>query len=128
MHFQRKTKIIATIGPASETRENLTKLIEEGIAAARLNFSHDTHEGHRKRIRLIRQIEKKVGRPVAIIGDLQGPKMRVGVMPKEGVLLRDEEIVVLDTSIDEYREGMIPIPSPIFEKCAVKGSQVFLDD
>ncbi|MEK7150803.1 MAG: pyruvate kinase [Patescibacteria group bacterium] len=128
MHFQRKTKIIATIGPASETRENLTKLIEEGIAAARLNFSHDTHEGHRKRIRLIRQIEKKIGRPVAIIGDLQGPKMRVGVMPKEGVLLRDEEVVVLDTSIDEYREGMIPIPSPIFEKGAVKGSQVFLDD
>lgn len=128
MHFERKTKIIATIGPASESREMLLKLAEEGIDAARLNFSHGTHAEHGERIRLVRQIEKKTGRAIAVIGDLQGPKMRVGKLPKEGILLRDEEPVILDTSLDEYRDGMIPVPSPIFEKGAGKGSHVFLDD
>lgn len=128
MHFQRKTKIVATIGPASESREMISKLIDEGMNVARLNFSHGIHDDHKRRIETIRSLEKEKGVHVAIIGDLQGPKMRVGVMPKEGVFLRDDEKIVLDTSIKNYTNGPIPVPSPIFAKGAMKGSRVFLDD
>lgn len=114
MGFTRKTKIIATIGPASESRDILSRLITEGINAARLNFSHDTHAGHKRRIRIIRTLEKKYVRAIAIIGDLQGPKMRVGILPKEGLLLRDEEKIVLDVRATGYQDGIIPIPSSIF--------------
>ncbi len=128
MHLIRKTKIIATIGPASESRENLLRLITEGTDAARLNFSHGVQADHGRRIKLIRELERKTGKFIGIIADLQGPKMRVGALPKEGVLLRDDTEVVLDTTISEYDGGAIPVPSPIFAKGASKGSRVFLDD
>ncbi|MSR76459.1 MAG: pyruvate kinase [Candidatus Ryanbacteria bacterium] len=129
MHLQRKTKIIATIGPASESRENLSRLLAEGVDAARLNFSHGVQADHGRRIKLIREIEQKTGKYIGIIADLQGPKMRVGALPKEGVLLRDDTEVILDTTISKYEEGgAIPVPSPIFAKGASKGSRVFLDD
>jgi len=128
MHQQRKTKIIATIGPASESRENLLRLIEEGIDAARLNFSHGIQADHGRRIKLIRELERQTGKYIGIVADLQGPKMRVGSLPKEGILLRDDTEVILDTTISKYEGGAIPVPSPIFAKGAMKGSRVFLDD
>ncbi len=126
--MRRKTKIVATIGPASESREILTKLFDEGLDTARLNFSHDTHASHARRIRAIRELEKKTGKAVAIIADLQGPKMRVGNMPEEGILLHEGEDVLLDTTIETYNGEGIPMPSPIFAKGAGRGSRVFLDD
>jgi len=128
MHTSRKTKIITTIGPASESREKLLALIREGADTIRLNFSHGDHTSHARRIKLVRELEKETGKYIGIIADLQGPKMRVGILPKEGVLLRDEDMVVLDTSSTEYKGAAIPIPSPIFAKGAGKGSRVFLDD
>ncbi|MEK7631183.1 MAG: pyruvate kinase [Patescibacteria group bacterium] len=129
MHLQRKTKIIATIGPASESRENLSRLLAEGVDAARLNFSHGVQADHGRRIKLIREFERETGKFIGIIADLQGPKMRVGALPKEGVLLRDDAEVILDTTISKYEEGgAIPVPSPIFAKGASKGSRMFLDD
>ena len=126
--MERKTKIVATIGPASESREILLRLVREGIDAARLNFSHGTQADHGRRIKLIRELEHETGRFIGIIADLQGPKMRVGSLPKEGVALRDDAEVVLDTTISKYEGGAIPVPSPIFAKGATKGSRVFLDD
>ncbi len=128
MHLARKTKIIATIGPASESRESLLRLFAEGVDAARLNFSHGVQSDHGRRIKLIREIERKTGKFIGIIADLQGPKMRVGSLPKDGVLLRDDAEVVLDTTILTYEGGAIPVPSPLFAKGATKGSRVFLDD
>jgi len=74
----KKTKIIATIGPVSEKEEMLEKLISLGIDGARLNFSHGSHEEQGRRIKLVRKIEKKLNRHVAVIADIQGPKIRIG--------------------------------------------------
>lgn len=74
----RKTKIVATLGPASDTEEKITALIEAGMNVARLNFSHGTHDYHAELIARVRRVAARVGRPVAVLQDLQGPKVRVG--------------------------------------------------
>lgn len=76
--MNRKAKIVATIGPASESEEILEELILAGVNVARLNFSHGTHQGHAERLEKIRRISKKLGRSVGILQDLQGPKIRIG--------------------------------------------------
>ncbi len=80
---RRKTKIVCTIGPASESPQILEALIQAGMNVARLNFSHGTHEEHLKKIKTIRQISERLKQPVAILQDLGGPKIRIGMM-KEG--------------------------------------------
>ena len=74
----RRTKIVATIGPACSTVEKVRELVEAGMDAARLNLSHGTHEDHAARAKLVRDVQEEIGRPLALIGDLQGPKFRVG--------------------------------------------------
>ena len=76
--MQKRAKIICTIGPASNTEETITKLVKSGMDVARLNFSHGTHEDHLKNIELIRKVSEKLGKPIAILLDLQGPKIRIG--------------------------------------------------
>jgi pyruvate kinase len=76
----RRTKIVATIGPASSSPELITKLLEAGMDVARLNFSHGTHEDHAKRILTLRDVARTMGRPLAILQDLQGPKIRTGAL------------------------------------------------
>ena len=71
-------KIVATLGPASESKEGITTLIEAGADVFRLNFSHGSHQEHGQRIKHIRDIEEKVKKPIGIIADLQGPKLRIG--------------------------------------------------
>ena len=78
MRRQRNTKIVATVGPASSTREMLKKLFVAGVDVFRLNMSHGTHDDVRKRHQLIREIEMELNRPIGILIDLQGPKLRVG--------------------------------------------------
>ena len=73
-----KTKIICTIGPASDTTENIRKLIQNGMSVARLNFSHGTHEEHLAKIKMIRTLSDELDKPVAILQDLCGPKIRTG--------------------------------------------------
>ena len=73
----RRTKIVATIGPACSTPEALTELVRAGVDGARLNLSHGTHDQHREWARLVRETERQVGRPIALIADLQGPKLRI---------------------------------------------------
>ena len=74
----RRTKIVATIGPACSTPETLAALVHAGVDGARLNLSHGTHDQHREWARLVREIEGELGRPIALIADLQGPKLRIG--------------------------------------------------
>jgi pyruvate kinase len=87
----RKTKIVCTIGPASESPQILEALVQSGMNVARLNFSHGTHEEHLKKIKTIRQIADRLRRPVAILQDLGGPKIRVGKVKDGGVDLRRGE-------------------------------------
>ena len=76
---ERQTKIVATLGPASSTKEAIRALFDAGADVFRLNFSHGTHDDHRARLALIREIERETGRPIPVLADLQGPKLRVGV-------------------------------------------------
>ena len=77
----RRTKIVATIGPASSSPEMIRQLISAGMDVARLNFSHGKYEDHEKVINALRQISDELNKPVTILQDLQGPKIRVGQLP-----------------------------------------------
>src|SRR5512147_1651978 len=92
-----KTKIVATIGPASDSPEMLERLIRAGLNVARLNFSHGDFSGHAERIARIRAAEKATGRRVAIMADLPGPKMRVGKIDPEPIHLRPGDPFTLTT-------------------------------
>ena len=95
--MQRRTKIVCTLGPASSDRETLTRMIRAGMDVARLNFSHGTHEEHAERIRLVREIAREEGRAVALLQDLQGPKIRIGQVKDGGVLVHEGRPLVLTT-------------------------------
>src|SRR5206468_12254898 len=94
MAIDRRTKIVATLGPASESRERLRALIEAGVDAVRFNLSHGTHADHSARAWLVREIAAEVGRPIALIADLQGPKLRIGELEEPVVLRSGDEITV----------------------------------
>ncbi|MGH7238826.1 MAG: pyruvate kinase, partial [Candidatus Saccharimonadales bacterium] len=126
--MQKKTKIIATIGPVSESEEMLEKLMRAGADCFRLNFSHGDHREHGTRITRIRKLAKRMGRHAAIIADMQGPKMRIGKLPDDGIILKEGERIVLDCSKSTYENGIIPLPSPVFAAGAKEGSTVYLDD
>lgn len=128
MNLKRKTKIVATIGPASENMSTLTQLIKEGVNVVRLNFSHGNHKEHGERIKNIRQIEKNLGKPVAIIADLQGPKIRVGKLPDNGLVLKSESKIIINTQLESILDNEIPLPSSIFEEGTSVGHTVFFDD
>lgn len=123
-----KTKIVATIGPASESEEVLEKLINQGIDAARLNFSHGSHEEQGARIKKIRKISKRTNKHIAIIADIQGPKIRIGIMPESGFELRNGQEVIINTGIKEFANNEIPLPSEMFKEGTKPGHIVFLDD
>jgi pyruvate kinase len=88
-HERSHTKIIATIGPVTRNKEILEQMIHEGVDVCRINLSHDTHSEHLKTIRFIRELNEELGSSVAILGDLQGPKLRVGDMENDRVDLED---------------------------------------
>ncbi len=92
-----KTKIVCTIGPSSSSMETLENMIRSGMNVARLNFSHGTHDEHRMKIEIIREISKRMNTPVAILQDLCGPKIRVGTIPDPGVKLEPGETLILTT-------------------------------
>jgi pyruvate kinase len=127
----RRTKIVATIGPASETPERLAELAEAGLDVARLNFSHGTHAWHGERIRLIRELERQRGRPLAILQDLCGPKVRVGELPPEGLEIKPGSACVLTAAsrLERIEEPVrIPVPVPALLAALKPGDQLFLDD
>src|SRR5690606_8838446 len=88
MRRRRNAKIVATLGPASSSPEMISALFAEGVDIFRLNFSHGTHEEHAERLDTIRRLERKTGRPIGIVADLQGPKLRVGTFAGGPVELR----------------------------------------
>jgi pyruvate kinase len=113
----RKAKIVATIGPASEGEDILEKLILAGMNVARLNFSHGTHDQHADHIALLRKVADRLGVPIGILQDLQGPKIRVGEL-KESIHLEDGETILL------YATG-IPVPGIGEKKIPVDFRQLF---
>ena len=97
-HERSHTKIIATIGPVTRNKETLEQMIHEGVDVCRINLSHDSHSEHLKTIRFIREINEELGSSVAILGDLQGPKLRVGDMENDRVDLEDGQEISFVTT------------------------------
>ena len=95
MSIMIKTKIVCTIGPASSSYEKIEKLIQGGMDVARLNFSHGSHEKHHQVIENIRQASLKTNESVAILQDLGGPKIRIGKIEKEPILLKEGSSFIL---------------------------------
>jgi pyruvate kinase len=126
----RKVKIVATIGPASESRESLEQLIRAGVNVARLNFSHGTHEEHAQRIARIRNLAAEMGVSVGILQDLQGPKIRVGLLDKPVVLQEDQTVRFYseEQSTPDSDQLSIPVDFPELFESVKEGERILLDD
>ena len=123
-----RTKIVCTIGPATQTPEALTQLIRAGMDVARLNFSHGDHASHALSIQHIRKASAEVGKPVAILGDLQGPKLRVGIMQEGGVPIAAGETLVLTTDQITGAPGRVPVQFEQLPQVVTVGDRVMIDD
>ncbi len=123
---KRRTKIVATIGPASESEEVLRQLLKEGVDIARLNFSHNDYTWHKQAIELIRKISKEEGIKIEIMSDLQGPRIRVG-NSESFKIEKDEEILIINKKDDKKRNSLI-IDKPGVISTFKKGDRILIED
>lgn len=128
MHRNRHTKIVATLGPASSSAEIISILFERGVDVFRLNFSHGTHETHAQNIRWIRQAEKNFNKPIAILADLQGPKLRVGKFTSGPVNITAGQKFTFDLNPEEGNNERVQLPHPEIFNAAKKCDELLVDD
>jgi pyruvate kinase len=131
MTAERNAKIVATVGPACQDRELLKQLIVAGLDVARLNFSHGTHEEHAVRIRMLRELSIELNKPITILQDLQGPKLRVGNIPGGSITLTPGETIVLSSRSDAVSSSsktFIPMDVPDLEQAVAPGGRILMDD
>jgi pyruvate kinase len=123
---RRRTKIVATIGPASTDPDTLRALVAAGMDGARLNFSHGNHSDHAERMELVRAVQDEVGRPLAVIADLQGPKFRVAALPAPIRLEKGDEVTLVgsETALD----GCIAVSPAVIGDVLHAGHDVLIDD
>lgn len=126
--MNRRTKIICTIGPSSNSREKIFSLIRNGMDVARLNFSHGDHESHGKAIEIIREGSKRYKRPVAILQDLMGVKIRIGPVKDGRISLKKGKEIFLLPGEEESDGKRLFITYPNLVRDAKKGERVLLDD
>lgn len=124
----QKTKIICTIGPASESLEVLEQMIKAGMNVARLNFSHGSYEEHERKIRRIREISGRLGKPVAILQDLSGPKIRVGKIKEGGLEVRRGERLILTNREERAGGRIISVNYPLLPLEVKPGDKILLAD
>jgi pyruvate kinase len=122
----RRTKIVATIGPSSSSEEMLARIIDAGMDGARLNFSHGRHEDHAENARRVRAAQAVAGRPLALIADLQGPKLRIGDLPEKIVLRKEESVVV--SGEDGAHPDDLPVSPAVLGSVLEPGHDVLVDD
>jgi pyruvate kinase len=125
---ERPTKIVATLGPASSDKKTIRALFDAGADVFRLNFSHGTHDDHRARLVLIREIEQETGYPIPILADLQGPKLRVGVFAQKSIALRVGQTFRFDLSAAPGDETRVQLPHPEIFAALKEGSELLCDD
>jgi pyruvate kinase len=128
MQRQRFTKIVATLGPASSSPERLRALIEAGADVFRLNFSHGTHDDHRQRVALLRKLEQEYHHPIAILMDLQGPKLRLGPFGQGPIELKKGQKIRFDTDGAPGTVKRVPLPHPEIFKAAKPDGLLLIDD
>ncbi len=124
----RKTKIVCTIGPASDSIDMLKRLLLAGMNVARLNFSHGTHEEHERRIAAIRRAAAAVGKNVAIMLDTKGPEIRLGYFKEEPVLLEEGALVTLTTEDIKGDREIIPVNYPDLPRDVREGDTIMVAD
>ncbi len=126
--LRRKTKIVCTLGPATDSAEGIAALIDAGMNVVRLNFSHGDRDDHRRTIRRIREVAKGRGREVGILQDLGGPKIRLGVLPDEGVQLEAKQTVELAVDDGQAPPGTLPVGYPYLLEDVAAGETILLAD
>ena len=128
MRRNRRTKLIATLGPASESDAVVKALFEAGADVFRINMSHSSHEVLRNRVAQLRRIEAEVGRPIGILADLQGPKLRVGTFAAPPVKLEKGQSFVLDSDPTPGNANRVFLPHPEILSALRPGHRVLIDD
>ena len=126
--MNKRTKIVATVGPSTKSREIIENMIKQGVNVFRINFSHGSHEDHIQAISLIREVDQKLETHSALLADLQGPKIRIGDMPDEGLLLekKDEFTLYTGDQIPKGKSAFVnysQLPTDVNE-----GEKILLDD
>ncbi|MFP4464022.1 MAG: pyruvate kinase [Alphaproteobacteria bacterium] len=128
MKRNRQTKILATIGPASNSEDMIERLFLAGVDAFRMNFSHGIHEDHKKVYERIRAVEKKHNHPIGIIADMQGPKLRIGRFENDSIPLTTGQTFRFDSDETPGDETRVYLPHPEVLKAMETGSHIYLDD
>jgi pyruvate kinase len=124
----RNAKIVATLGPSSSDRETVRRLFFAGVDVFRLNFSHGAADDHRARFAILRELESETGRPIGILADLQGPKLRVGLFADGPVSLVEGQVFRLDLDSTPGNSHRVCMPHPEIFAVLTPGSELLLDD
>ncbi len=124
----RKVKILATLGPSSSTEEMIAKLHNAGADVFRINMSHASHELMRDLVKRIRTVEKQIGRPIGILADLQGPKLRVGTFADGTVELQPGQTFTLDNRDEPGDKTRVYLPHPEILEAVQPGHRLLIDD
>jgi pyruvate kinase len=128
MRRHRRTKILVTLGPATSEPEIIERVFEAGADVFRFNFSHGTHEDHRKRYDAVRKLERRYHRPVGIVMDLQGPKLRVGEFKDGSIVLKAGQSFRLDMSSEAGDQTRVCLPHPEIFAAVGPGMDLLVDD
>ena len=122
------TKIVATLGPASASPDVLAEMLQAGVDVVRVNCSHGTRDQHVAQVALVREVAESLGRRVAVLADLQGPKMRVGTLPGDGLALADGQRVVVRSGAETADAGVVPVTYRNLASDVCPGDRVLLAD
>ena len=128
MRRRRSAKIVATLGPSSSTPERIRSLFEAGVDVFRLNFSHGSQEDHRARFEAIRGVERATGRPIGILADLQGPKLRLGSFSEGLIELSAGDRFRLDLDREPGDKNRASLPHPEIFEVISPGTELLIDD
>lgn len=126
-----RTKIVCTLGPSTDTQPVLREMIRAGMDVARINFSHGTREEHARRIEMVRRLADEEKALVTVMGDLQGPKFRIGEMPAGGISLVRDQVVMFSAHQSfsgSYELTIIPLPHEDLIAILQRGQRVLIDD
>jgi len=128
MNRNRRAKIVATLGPASDRQEQIEELFVAGADVFRFNFSHGAHAEHKARMDAVRAVEAKHGRPISVLADLQGPKLRIGRMADGGIDLEQDQSFRLDLDHKTGDQDRAPLPHPEIFTALKENTQILLND
>jgi pyruvate kinase len=125
---QRRTRIVATLGPASRTLDKVVALARAGADVFRLNFSHGSHEDHAANVALVREASRIVDRPLGVLGDLQGPKLRLGTFAAGAIAVAPGDVLTLDMEMIPGDNSRVGMPHPEIFAAMVPGAHLLVDD